>query len=1028
MKGGKDKMKQRKLLSLLLALAMVFAMAVPAAATEENAQPVEPYAIPDVAGKLVVLHTNDTHGRDVAVEGETVGTAGVAALKADFEAAGATVLLLSAGDFSQGTTLVSMDKGASAVAFMNAAGYDAASLGNHEFDYKMEALSANVAAAEFPVLAANIVNTETGKALFGDHVTFDTPIGKVGVFGLDTPETMTKAHPDNVKGLTFYQGDELVACAQAQVDALTADGCEYIIALSHLGVADESEPNRSTDVFAKVTGVDLIVDGHSHTVIDGGQKVGDALLVSTGEYLNNVGVVITDGTQTTAELVSAAEYTKVDEAVAKVVNDKDAEVKAELDKVFAKTEILLNGERDPGNRTQETNLGDFAADAILWAARQARGEDAVDVALTNGGGIRASIEAGDITMNHMKTVFPFGNAVATIDLTGAELLEALEAATCSTPTAIGAFPQVAGISFTIDISVPYENGEQYPDSTYYAPAKPGSRVKDVTVNGEALDLAETYTLATNDFTAAGGDTYGVFIGKPVYDTSVALEDALVNYTRDVLNGVVTAEQYGEPAGRITIVGEAPVVDPEPEAPKYPADVTAGAWFYDAAVYVLDGKIMNGTGNGFEPTGTVTRGTVYQTLYNMEGRPTVAEAATFNDVSGKWYADAAAWAEDTGLTTGTGDGQFSGDRAMTRQELAKVFADYAAGENITAEPADLSAFTDAADVAAWAKDGMQSAVALGILKGSNNALNPTGTAIRAELAQILLNYSKLEPAPATYTETAVQIEVAEQDGVPAHTIDAIVTLPVGEGTFPAVVMLHGTGSNKDEAGNGYAMAAPQMAEAGLASIRIDFMGTAADKADDYRYYSYTSANIDAKAAADYVAALDAVNGEQIAVMGWSQGGTNALLAAAAYPETFSAVVTWAGALDLTGLFGETAFADAKAKAEADGAFTMTLDWRTPSDLPVGVKWFEDVEKTDVLAETAKITAPVLAIHGEKDDTVPPACAGQIAEAAANGSTHMIPECDHTFNVFSGDFTALNNAVKATADFILGAYAAEAGQAA
>ena len=143
-------MKQRKLLSLLLALAMVFAMAVPAAATEENTQPVEPYAIPDVAGKLVVLHTNDTHGRDVAVEGETVGTAGVAALKADFEAAGATVLLLSAGDFSQGTTLVSMDKGASAVAFMNAAGYDAASLGNHEFDYKMEALSANVAAAEFP--------------------------------------------------------------------------------------------------------------------------------------------------------------------------------------------------------------------------------------------------------------------------------------------------------------------------------------------------------------------------------------------------------------------------------------------------------------------------------------------------------------------------------------------------------------------------------------------------------------------------------------------------------------------------------------------------------------------------------------------------------------------------------------------------------------------------------------------------------------------------------------------------------------
>ncbi len=727
-------MKQRKLLSLLLAAAMAFAMLVPAAA-EETTAPVEPYVIPDVAGKLVILHTNDTHGRDAAVEGKTIGTAGVAALKADFEAAGATVLLLSAGDFSQGTTLVSLDKGASSVAFMNAAGYDAASLGNHEFDYKMEALKANAAAAEFPILAANIVVTETGKPLFGDHMTVDTAIGKVGIFGLDTPETMTKAHPDNVKGLTFYQGEELVACAQAQVTALSGEGCDYIIALSHLGIAPESEPNRSTDVFAKVTGVDLVIDGHSHDEMDGGQKVGGALVVSTGEYLNNVGVVIIDsGKNASARLVSAAAYTKVDETVAKLVNDKDAQVKAELEKVFATTEVLLNGERDPGNRTEETNLGDFAADAILWASRQALGEEAVDVALTNGGGIRATVEAGDITMNTMKTVFPFGNEVATIDLTGAELLEALEAATCSTPTAIGAFPQVSGMSFTIDVSVPYENGPQYTDSTYYAPAKPGSRIQDVTVNGEALDLEATYTLATNDFTAAGGDTYGVFVGKTVYKTGVALEDALVSYTRDVLGGTITAEAYGKPAGRITIVGN------------YPADVESGAWYYSAAAYVLDNRIMSGTGAGFEPSGIVTRGTVYQTLYNIAGRPAVAEAATFTDVSGKWYADAAAWAEDTGLTAGTGSGLFSGDRAMSRQELAKVFADYAAGQNIKPEtPAALDSFTDSASVADWAREGMETAVALGILKGSGGALNPTGTAIRAELAQILLNCSTLKPA-------------------------------------------------------------------------------------------------------------------------------------------------------------------------------------------------------------------------------------------------------------------------------------------
>ena len=194
----------KKFLSLLLTLAMAFTLALPAMAEEGETTPVTPYAIPaDVEGKLVVIHTNDTHGHDVAVEGESVGTAGVAALKKDFEAAGASVLLVSAGDFSQGTTLVSLDKGASSVAFMNAAGYDAATAGNHEFDYKLEALNANVSAAKFPVLAANVLVTETGKPLFGDHVTFDTAIGKVGVFGVATPETMTKAHPDNVKGLTF---------------------------------------------------------------------------------------------------------------------------------------------------------------------------------------------------------------------------------------------------------------------------------------------------------------------------------------------------------------------------------------------------------------------------------------------------------------------------------------------------------------------------------------------------------------------------------------------------------------------------------------------------------------------------------------------------------------------------------------------------------------------------------------------------------------------------------------------------------
>ena len=728
---------KRKFLSLLLALAMIGSLLVPAMAAEET--PVTPYAIPaDVKGKLVVIHTNDTHGRDVAVEGKTIGTAGVAQLKKDFEAAGATVILASAGDFSQGTTLVSLDKGASAVTFMNAAGYDVATLGNHEFDYKMDALKANVKAAEFPILVANLVDAATKKPLFGDNKVFETAIGKVGVFGLDTPETMTKAHPDNVKGLDFYQGDELVKCAQAQVDALKKAGCTYIIALTHLGVSEESDPNRSTDIFNKVTGVNLVVDGHSHTEMEGeaAKTAGGAMVVSTGEYLTNVGVVITDGKTTTSQLVSAAEYTKVDADVNKIVNDAAAKIAEEMAKTFGKTEVLLNGARDPGNRTQETNLGDFATDAILWSARQNLGEDKVDAALTNGGGIRESIKAGDITMNDMKTVFPFGNAIVTIDVTGAQLLEALEAATWSTPTAIGAFPQVSGIEFIINSAVPYENGEQYPDSTYYAPKNPGARVTIATVNGKTFDKAATYTIATNDFTAAGGDTYYVFkAAKNLTQTAIALEDALVNYTKDVLGGTVTAEKYGTTGDRITII---------------PDDVKTDVWYTDAVHYVIGEGIMVGAGGKFNPSGTVTRATVIEMLYKLEGKPAEGlDKAAFNDLEGKWYSNSAHWAAFIGIVKGQADGGFHGDDVITRAELAQIIANYAKYAEITVDTTGM-AMKEAGDydkIPAEYLEGMTFCYYAKLMTGNQSGLLlPGDNLTRDALAQIMFSFAKL-PVPA-----------------------------------------------------------------------------------------------------------------------------------------------------------------------------------------------------------------------------------------------------------------------------------------
>lgn len=542
-------MRRKPLLALLLALILSIGLMAPALATDTEAA----LSTLNLTDKLVILHTNDIHGRAVADPATgAIGYAAIAQIKEDLKSIGAQVLLLDAGDAAQGTPIVNLSQGKAAIEFMNAVGYDAMSPGNHEFDWGLDNLKQILEVAEFPVLAANIVDKISGEPVFGDRKIFEMPNGlKVGVFGLDTPETLTQTHPDKVKGITFAMDKELYACAQAQIDALKAENCDLIVCLGHLGVTPGSAPNRSIDVIENTTGIDLFIDGHSHTEIDGGQMIGETMLVSTGEYSKNLGVVVVDG-----DTLKASLYRPLHAEVAALVNGVDAAVKEQLSAVFAQTEVDLNGERDPGVRTQETNLGDFAADAILWAGQQAMGDQVV-AAITNGGGIRTSIKTGDITMIDMKTVFPFGNEVSVLNVTGAELLEALEAATCSTPTAIGAFPQVAGIEFTINTTVPYENGELYPDSTYYKPAKPGSRVTIATVGGKPFDPEALYAIATNDFTAAGGDTYYAFKfanETAGYKTGVALEDALVQYVTAVLGGVV-GEQYAEPQGRITIVTE-----------------------------------------------------------------------------------------------------------------------------------------------------------------------------------------------------------------------------------------------------------------------------------------------------------------------------------------------------------------------------------------------------------------------------------------------------------------------------------------
>lgn len=739
----------KKLLSILLAAAMLLSLGVTALAEEAEATPVTPYAVSaDVEGKVVILHTNDVHG---AVE----GYAKAAALKKLFQDAGAQVLLLDAGDFSQGETYVSTSQGKSAVELMNLAGYDAAAPGNHEFDYGYENLKSLVELAKFPVLAANVLYDNA--PAFECHVVKEVGGKKIGIFGLDTPETATKAHPAKIKGITFQSGEELYKTAQTEVDTLRkTEGVDVVVCLGHLGVDEESAAggNRSIDLLNHVTGIDLFIDGHSHSTLEevkaaaGGSKVGDTVLTSTGTKLENIGVAILDDEGITVESVPAAAIPVAeDDAVATAAKAVVDEVKELYGQVFAKSEVDLNGERDPGNRTQETNLGDLICDAMVWQVTKDGGLSVPKenvVAVTNGGGIRASIAAGDITRDDVNKVLPFGNTVATVYITGNALLEALEASTFCTPTAVGGFPQVSGLRFSVDTAVAFDAGENYPGTTY---AKPGSvnRVTIDSVNGYSFDPSATYAVVTNDFVAAGGDTYYAFSTSPnIVDTGVPLDEALMAYITEELDGVV-GQTYAQPQGRITVAA---------------VGLDSAAWYAQAAKTVMDKGIMQGTGNGFEPENLVTRATVVQTLYNMEGRPAVTEPSghllqmneAMNGISGYWWTDAARWAYQTGVVQGTGSG-FAGEREITRAELVVILNRYAQlkGNGAAAEDVNLLDYADGELLTAWAIPCFQWAVGNKIVSGKTTEtgamLAPGDTATRAELAQILCNYIGFFPLNA-----------------------------------------------------------------------------------------------------------------------------------------------------------------------------------------------------------------------------------------------------------------------------------------
>ncbi len=542
----------KRVLAFVMALTMLFTLRFQAAVS--LAAPSVPADIrsittvaADLSGKTIILHTNDIHG---AVS----KYAYIASVKQNFQSRGAQVILVDAGDYSQGTPYVNTSKGLDAVKMMNAAGYDLATLGNHEFDFGYYKLMSNLSQAKYKTICADVLGAD-GKPIVDPNYMYTTHSGvKIGFFGMETPETQTKVHPGLIKGITFLSKGQLATCAQEQIDTLKAQGADLVICLAHLGIDDESagDGHRSIDLYSKLKGVDLMIDGHSHTVMTAGPK-GEPIQ-SAGTKAENIGVVIIDDASKKIEDRFLLNYDKLQQEVttAAKANELFKAIDNQYGVVFAKSEVKLNGAKDPGNRTEETNLGDLITDAMKWSILKAPGALTVDadhvVVITNGGGIRATIEAGDVTMKDINTVLPFGNTVAVVYVTGAELLEALEASTFCTPKAIGGYPQTEGIKFTIDTTKAFRQGQAYPASTYYKPAAI-SRVSIESINGQPFSATDTYAVVTNNFCAAGGDTYYSFVSaSSQFDTGIVLDEAVIEYVKEVLGGKITAAKYGAPRG------------------------------------------------------------------------------------------------------------------------------------------------------------------------------------------------------------------------------------------------------------------------------------------------------------------------------------------------------------------------------------------------------------------------------------------------------------------------------------------------
>lgn len=729
----------KRLFLLLLALCLIFSLIPAAGAGAASGD-----------GSVVVLYTNDVH---CAVD-DNIGYAGLSAYRAEMESeyGKANVTLVDAGDAVQGSSLGTLSKGFIPIEIMNETGYDIITFGNHEFDYGMDRFFELMEAHEASVISCNFIDLLANKSVFEPYKIIDYGSTQIAYIGINTPKTFTSSTPayfQDGNGNYIYgfcekdNGSKLYDTVQSSVESARENGADIVIAIGHCGIGNEYIPWQSTDIIANTTGIDAFIDGHSHSVIESElikNKSGkNVLLTSTGTGLENIGkLVISPDGSVRSELVSG--YTEKDKKIEEFILSKETDYKNLLNTVVAGSDVpLIINDPETGERLiryRETNLGDLAADAY-------RSLLGTDIALVNGGGIRAGINAGNITYNDIISVHPFGNMACSVEATGQEILDALEMGARNTPSESGGFMHVSGLTYEIHTYI--DSSVILDDKSNFLRVDGEYRVRNVMIGGKPLDPDRTYTVASHNYLIKnGGDGYPCFMDNKLILDDVMLDNqVLITYIVDNLGGTVGSE-YAQilGQGRITI-------KPTPFT-----DLLPDAWYTDSISYVYQNGIIEGKSPEiFSPNSPISRAQFITMLYRHAGTPDNDGIASklFKDCSDSvWYSKAVVWAaENNIISSGT---EFKPNGTLTREEMTVLLYRYIqsrGGGYSDFNEFELS-FKDAGDISKEAREAVAFCSENGLITGlPSGKFAPFLEASRAMAAAVIHRYemllAALEPA-------------------------------------------------------------------------------------------------------------------------------------------------------------------------------------------------------------------------------------------------------------------------------------------